>query len=40
MVEMKLTALVALVVYVVWQAIGMGIQLVGMARKPSTFWTW
>jgi membrane protease YdiL (CAAX protease family) len=30
MVKMKLTALVALGVYLVWQAIGMGIQIVGM----------
>jgi uncharacterized protein len=33
MVEMKLTALVALGVYVIWQAIGMGIQIVGMGPE-------
>jgi membrane protease YdiL (CAAX protease family) len=33
MVEMKLTAFVALGVYVIWQAIGMGIQLVGMGPE-------
>jgi uncharacterized protein len=33
MVEMKLTALVALGVYVMWQAIGMGIQIAGMGPE-------
>jgi uncharacterized protein len=33
MVEMKLTALVALGVYVIWQTIGMGIQIVGMGPE-------